>query len=588
MTTTTANIQIVPLKNIVLNRFQREGIRDQARVLEIASSLRQNKDNGTRGLLQVPTARKIEGDQYELAFGHHRFYAFQENAAEDDLFSAMPLLVRELSDIDMFELMGIENFHRRDISPIEEASIFQAYMTQFNKTSIDTAAKFEKTDEYVRASIRLLGLPAQAQDLVSTGALNKSAARSLLQAYKLGGEDLVNESLESITETLETSGAVNAQEEIMSAVRSSPNTKFLNETADWFSANKKFPHKHLAPITADMLDAVLKFEEGNRNGPKSARLEQFSAILTLLSAGMEVTSDSFPMFEEESLERLRVLANPGPCDKCPFHVVMESVHFCGIPLCANRKADAWEKKEKEDEIEKIGVPLYQKSDGAYAVLDHYSPHDKKVWSEGHADLRLIPAKYVWNNFEGVGNNFKVVAIGKLGADKIKKMTAKEKREQAEKESATKARAFKNIIEEHMKVFEWEVASRPFEVLVNNTTNVESLAFMVERIYDGILDDDLLPESRQPIDAIVDNAREGKQATGAAQLRHLIAFAIAEEGHNVTFNFSETRDAEKPILQYAKEFQQLAQKWDVKLPKDFMQAGEQYQEELDKALSEAPL
>ncbi len=577
-------IQRIPLENIVLDRFQKEGIRDQGRVLEIASSLRQNKDNGTSGLLQVPTARQIDGGKYELAFGHHRFYAFQENAKEDPFFGGMPLLIRELTDIEMFELMGIENFHRRDISPIEEASIFNAYMTQFKKTSVDTAAKFEKTDEYVRASIRLLSLPSQAQDLVSSGALNKTAARSLLQAHKLGGEELVNESLESITEAMESSGTVNAQEEIVSAIRSSKNTKFLDEDAGWYAANKKFPHKHLPPITADTLDAILKFQEGNRNGPKSARLEQFSAILTLLSAGMDVTSDSFPMFEEESLERLRVLANPGPCDKCPIHVVMDGIHVCGMPICASRKMEAWEKKEKEDEINKIGVPLYQKSDGPYAALDNYSPHDRKLWKDGHADLRLIPAKYVWNNFEGVGSSFKVVAIGKLGADRIKKLTAREKKEQIERENQSKARALKNIVEQHMKQFEWEIACRPFEALANSTSNVDALAFVLERVYDGVLDDDLLPESQPAISEMIDSAR-GAKASGVMQLRRLIGFAIAEQGYDVNFNYSETRDAEKPIIQYAKEFQELAAKWEVKIPKDFMHSAEEYQEELDKALTE---
>jgi ParB-like chromosome segregation protein Spo0J len=97
-------IQNIPLEKIVKNRFQPEGVRDIAKIAEIASSLIQNKNNGTKGLLQVPTARKNDDGMYELAFGHHRVYAFlhNTNTVGDLFFSEMPLIVRELTDIEMF------------------------------------------------------------------------------------------------------------------------------------------------------------------------------------------------------------------------------------------------------------------------------------------------------------------------------------------------------------------------------------------------------------------------------------------------------------------------------------------------------
>jgi ParB family chromosome partitioning protein len=154
-------IQNIPLDKIIKNRFQPEGVRDIAKVAEIVSSLKQNENNGTKGLLQVPTARKNADGLYELAFGHHRFYAFLHltNTVGDLFFDEMPLIVRELTDIEMFELMAIENFHRRDIGPMEEAHTLNSYMTNFKMTSAETAKKFEKTEEYVRGSIRLLNLP---------------------------------------------------------------------------------------------------------------------------------------------------------------------------------------------------------------------------------------------------------------------------------------------------------------------------------------------------------------------------------------------------------------------------------------------
>ena len=72
-----SDIQLVPLTQIVFNRFQQSDAKNEAKILEIASSINQHRDNGTKGLLQVPTARLLEGGKYELAFGHHRFMAFQ-------------------------------------------------------------------------------------------------------------------------------------------------------------------------------------------------------------------------------------------------------------------------------------------------------------------------------------------------------------------------------------------------------------------------------------------------------------------------------------------------------------------------------
>lgn len=69
-------IQNFPLHMIKKNPFQ-QNVVDDVKVLEIAASLQQNRDNGNKGLLQVTPARQLPDGTVELAFGHHRFYAFE-------------------------------------------------------------------------------------------------------------------------------------------------------------------------------------------------------------------------------------------------------------------------------------------------------------------------------------------------------------------------------------------------------------------------------------------------------------------------------------------------------------------------------
>ena len=568
----------VPLEKIVHNRFQQEGVKDEEKMLEIVSSLKQNENNGTKGLLQVPTAREIEGGVYELAFGHHRFYAFDylKNTKGDLFFSEMPLIVRDLSDIEMFELMAIENFHRRDIGPMEEASTLHAYMITFDKTSVEAAQKFEKTEEYVRGAIRLLNLPEPAQQLVREGKLNKSQARDLLVVGKLGGAELVQEVLDEIETDPEDA---NPSETIESVLRGSSNTQFLDKNAGWFSANKKFPVKHLAALTRDYLAGMLHFDESWSVG---IPINVIKEIMTLIASGMEVTDEAFPMILPDDLTRLRVLVNPPKCEACPFHAVLNGDHYCGLPLCKERKVKAWEKKLLDDQVEKLGVPLYQKSDGPFIQLDHYNAADKKLWNDRGADLRLIPATYMWNNFEDVGQNLKVVLIGKVAE---KRLQAQEKGKEKIDEATTsreRQNQIANMQQEFAWRFGWEVASRAFESVLDGVTSYSFLLHNYTLCIDKYAD---FPEGIDD-DALVEAAQKAKKADGLKELRRLTVYqALDQKYERGEFDYKDIFKSKKPVVKYATDLQKIADLWSVKLPKDWLKQAEQYQAELDTAIKE---
>ncbi len=570
-------IQNIPLEKIVKNRFQPEGVRNQATVLEIAASLVQNANNGTKGLLQVPTARKNADGMYELAFGHHRFDAFDllVNTNGDLFFSEMPLIVRDLSDIEMFELMAVENFHRRDIGAMEEANTLNSYMTNFKKTSAETAKKFEKTEEYVRGAIRLLNLPESAQKMLNEGKLNKSAARDLLVAEKLGGADLVQEIIDEIaSDTPNTSPS----ETIEETLRMSNQTTFLATDAGWFTS-KKFPVKHLPKLNTNDIHELLDWD---LTGYNTDIEEVIKDLKTLIASGMEITDESFPMVTSESLTRLRILVNPPQCEKCALHAVMSGNHLCGMPQCKKAKVEAWKKKEEEDEIRKIGIPLYQKTDGPMVVLDKFIDADKKLFTAGSADLRLLPAQYVWNNFEGISQNFKVVLIGDAALKRLKKDEADGKREESQREKEARERQQREIKEQFCKRFEWEVVSLAFAPMMDGFSNLPFLKFFRTDVIDQWAEEEDLPDGVDE-DTLIKDAAQRFQADGLKSLRRLNMFHIIEMTYATKYSYRDMIFEKKSLIKYAEDFQLLANEWEVALPKDFMTQAEAYQAELDAAI-----
>src|SRR5690348_3249528 len=110
------NQTLVPLDLIDPNPYQPRQTEDTEAVAEIADSIARN------GLMQIPSARQVNG-RYQLAFGHTRLAAFKMLQEE-----CMPLVIRELDDLQMFELGVSENIKRRDLNPIEQAEAMRRYM----------------------------------------------------------------------------------------------------------------------------------------------------------------------------------------------------------------------------------------------------------------------------------------------------------------------------------------------------------------------------------------------------------------------------------------------------------------------------
>jgi len=571
------SIVYVSIKMICFNRFQQVHAPDQAKIEEIASSILQHRDNGTKGLLQVPTARIINDDSienglYELAFGHHRYKAFVKLAETDPFFAEMPLIVRELSDIEMFELMAIENFQRRDISAIEEANTFHSYMTTFSKTSQQAAEKFGKTDEYVRAAVRLLNLPDEARQLVQAGKLTKTDARDLLVLKKLGGDELVGEALGTINE-LEPDDTESAKDVILRTMRMSKDVSYMDGTEDWFNANKKFPHKHLKPLSReDVVSVLFPIDKADPSDVDDAT----SQIMTLIKSGMDVTEEAFPLFTADSIARLRVLIHPSPCPSCPFHAVVNSDHFCGMTFCKDRKVKAWELHKVDLMLEKVGVPQYRKDDGEFISLDRYNAADKKLWEEKGPDLRLKKASYVWNNFEGLDSNWQVVVVGETAKKRLKKLQNGSAAEQKEKASEEKRRKIINLEREFFYRFNWEVSSLAFGGAFEGVNSPELLRFLAEDINSQ-------PDFPEAVDdaELFAQTKKGKLAEQLKAARRYTTHCLVDRLSNYGRDYGK-----KNIVGFAKDLQkEMLETAGIAPANEYMQQAEKIQKEFDQALKE---
>ncbi|MEI8023739.1 MAG: ParB/RepB/Spo0J family partition protein [Actinomycetota bacterium] len=125
-----------------------------------------------RPLKQVDTKTGIA---YELIAGERRWRAAQKAG-----LVLIPALVRETDDVSSVEQALIENLHRQDLTPLEEAAAYQQLLDDFSMTHEQVGERVGKTRTVITNSLRLLSLPPSIQQLLAAGRLSGGHARALL------------------------------------------------------------------------------------------------------------------------------------------------------------------------------------------------------------------------------------------------------------------------------------------------------------------------------------------------------------------------------------------------------------------------
>ncbi len=168
-----AGVREIPIELIHRNPDQPRQTFAEPELAELAESIR---DKGVLQPILVRPSPRTAGE-FEIVAGERRWRAAQRAG-----LSAIPALVRDLGDVEAFEIAIIENIQRADLNPMEEARAYSALMGQLQVTQEEAAKRVGKSRSHVANTLRLMQLPQGVQDHLVAGRLTAGHARALLTA----------------------------------------------------------------------------------------------------------------------------------------------------------------------------------------------------------------------------------------------------------------------------------------------------------------------------------------------------------------------------------------------------------------------
>jgi len=264
-----ARFMELPVGDIHPNRKQPRTVFDEDDMAELVHSVREI------GVLQPIVVRKSseKSDQpYELVMGERRWRASQAAGLE-----TIPVIVRETTDDNLLRDALLENLHRSQLNPLEEAAAYQQLLEDFGTTHEQLADKIGRSRPQVSNTLRLLKLPPVVQRRVAAGVLSAGHARALLALPDV-------DSMERLAQKIVAEGmSVRATEEAVQLYQAPDSAKRV--------APAKPSPRHerldfLASSLSDRLDTNVKISLGARKGKVSiefASVEDLNRIMDVLS-----------------------------------------------------------------------------------------------------------------------------------------------------------------------------------------------------------------------------------------------------------------------------------------------------------------
>lgn len=157
-----------------INEIQRN--EDQPRKTFDEGALQELSDSITQhGVLQPLLVRPLPQGGYQLVAGERRWRASRMAGLKE-----VPVVIRELSDVETMEIAIIENLQREDLNPIEEAEGLQALIDRCGFTQEEVAVSVGKSRPAIANALRLLKLPQEVRDMTRDGQISAGHARALL------------------------------------------------------------------------------------------------------------------------------------------------------------------------------------------------------------------------------------------------------------------------------------------------------------------------------------------------------------------------------------------------------------------------
>ena len=249
---------------ITPNPRQPRQVLDEDALEELASSIREV------GLLQPVVVRKVMPGRFELVMGERRWRACQRAGLEH-----VPAIVRGTPDDELLREALMENLHREQLNPLEEAAAYQQLLDDFSATHEELARKVGRSRPHITNTIRLLQLPGPVQRRVAAGVLSAGHARALLSLDDPGEQEHLAHRI--VAEGL----SVRAVEEIVATGQRQAKPRRTGERQAVAPALTE-----LADRLSDALETRVKVEVGKQKGKlvvEFASLEDLQRIVTTMS-----------------------------------------------------------------------------------------------------------------------------------------------------------------------------------------------------------------------------------------------------------------------------------------------------------------
>ena len=230
------------------------------------------------GLLQPVVVRKLGEGKYEQVMGERRWRASQRAGLE-----YIPAIVRETPDTDMLRDALLENLHRQQLDPLEEAAAYQQLLDDFGATHEQLAQKVGRSRPHISNTLRLLNLPPAVQKRVAAGVLSAGHARALLslddsQAQERLAQRIVAEGL-----------SVRSVEEIVALGDDKPDKQARRHA----TAKPVAPAlRHLSDRLSDLFETRVKVEMGRSKGKitvEFATIDDLERIVKAMSPDADST-----------------------------------------------------------------------------------------------------------------------------------------------------------------------------------------------------------------------------------------------------------------------------------------------------------
>jgi ParB family transcriptional regulator, chromosome partitioning protein len=254
----------LPLESISPNPRQPRTVFDEEAMNELVESIQEV------GMLQPIVVRPLGGARFELVMGERRWRAAQQAG-----LATIPAIVRETADHALLRDALLENLHRVQLNPLEEAAAYQQMLEDFGCTQEELANRIKRSRPHISNTIRLLKLPPTVQRRIAAGVLSAGHAKALLAIEDPDGQERLAQ--RAVAEAL----SVRAVEELVT----------LGDHRDRPSRQRRQP-RVIAPKARDLADRLsdhfetrVKVELGRTKGKiiiEFATVDDLERIVALI------------------------------------------------------------------------------------------------------------------------------------------------------------------------------------------------------------------------------------------------------------------------------------------------------------------